>query len=407
MKQLLFFPALLILWMNNQSHSQVQTRYIQPITIHPGYASTDDSIVTLYNPTVNSNQKLLVFLPGTGAQTKHYLKFPSLAANLGYHCISLSYPNGYPTVAMSCAGNADADCYYHIRQEVCYGTDVSPDVTVDTLNSIHMRLINTLNYLTNTYPSENWDQFMNNGEPAWHLIAISGHSQGGGHALYLAKTKTCERMLMFAGADDYSNYYSSPANWTYNPGLTPVNHFYSFLHRNDDVWDYSKQFAVVQATGMTANGDDSTLVDNLVAPYGYSHCLYTEVPPNFPNIYSAEHNGMVVDFYTPSDGNGTPLYQPVWEYMLTDETAGMTNYLDKNQFLIGPNPGDGLLFLFTSGQEQINNLVVYDQQGQTIFLEDNVFPDEPIDLRFLTNGMYILQISTSNQTARQRLLIVH
>lgn len=233
------------------SFGQLTGLFITPNTIDPAYPTTDDSNYVAVNLSVTSNNKLLVFLPGTGARTKNYLLFPNLAADLGYHCISLSYPNGYPTVASLCSGSTDTNCYHDIRQEVCYGTDVSSNITVDTLNSINTRLIKTLNYLDSIYPTQGWGIYLSGGNPVWSKIAVSGHSQGGGHALYLAKTRPCERMIMFAGADDYSNYYSQPANWIHYPSLTPVSKFFSFLNLNDDVWTYSKQFSVVQGIGMT------------------------------------------------------------------------------------------------------------------------------------------------------------
>ena len=369
----------LILLCSMKTFAQLNAFYVTPNSVNNSYVVGEDSNYVVTNPSVPPLNKLLVFLPGTGAKPKHYLLFPNLAANLGYHCINLTYPNGYPTVAMLCAGNSNADCYANLRQEVCYGTPVSEDVDVDSLNSINTRLYNTLSYLAANYPSQNWGQFLSGNTMDWSKIAISGHSQGGGHALYFAKTQSCERMIMFAGADDYSNYYSQPANWTFVPGQTSTGKYFSFLHLNDDVWDYAKQYAVVQATGMTAN-DDSTLVDYLNSPYNNSHCLYTTVTPLYPGIYSAEHNGTVVDYFTPRDGNNDPLYTPVWTYMLSDEVAEVQS---KNEMHLSlyPNPATKTINIGNSSLDPFEIIIttelgqiIHQDSGNNLSIDCSAFP---------------------------------
>ena len=379
-----------------------------PNTIDSNYPITDDSNYVVFNPSVTSNHKLLLFLPGTGAKTKHYQLFPDLAANLGYHSVSIAYPNGFPTVAMLCANNSDTNCYYHIRQEVCYGTDVSPDVSVDTLNSIVTRLTKTLEYLIITYPSQGWDQFMNNGNLVWDKIAVSGHSQGGGHALYLAKTQSCERMIMFSGADDYSDFYSHPANWIYYSSITPIHKFFSFLHLNDDVWDYSKQYAVAQATGMTANGDDSTIVDGAVPNYSNSHCLYTAVPLLHSSIYSAEHNGPVVDYYVPLDNQNLPIYNPVWTYMLTDNVlAEITeNDLQKMSVTLYPNPLQNDLYLLFD-RKCNSTITLFDAQGEQVNSSSFIFQSEvKMDLSTVDTGIYFAEIKINESLISRHKVIV-
>lgn len=386
--------TLLLLSATNQCFGQPSSFFIRTEILDPGYPADDDSIYVTLNPSVAANGKLLIFLPGTGAKTRHYLEFPNLAASLGYRCISLSYPNGYPTIATICAGSSDADCYYDIRREVCYGEDVSANVDVDPLNSIYTRLVKTLEYLIAQYPQQQWEQFLDNGEPEWENIAVSGHSQGSGHALYLAKTQSVDRLIMFAGANDYSNYYSSPASWTSLPGITPVNRFFSFLHLRDDVWDYSSQYAVVQATGMTAN-DDSTLTDNQLPPYGHSHCLYTDLVPEHDALYSAEHNGVVVDFYVP--GNSQPVYVPVWTYMLSENAAGILP-VTVTDFVIYPNPA-GTSFLITlSGTGDLPvALIISSVTGEIVHQEWLTSAHASVDLSGLPVGTYLVQAGTGKQ----------
>lgn len=383
--------------------AQLTTLYIPPHLTDNNYTAAQDSHYVALNTAAISNNRLLVFLPGTGAKTKHYTYFPALAADLGYHCVAVAYPNGYPSIASLCAGNADTNCYRNISQEVCYGTDVSSNVNVDTLNCINTRLVKLLQYLSTTYPANGWGQFLNGASLAWGTIVVSGHSQGSGHALYLAKTQSCDRVIMFSGADDYSNLYSKPANWVYIPGYTAINRHFSFLHLQDDVWDYSKQFSVVQAAGMTANGDDSTLVDNITSPYLNSHCLYTNVTPLHAGIYSSFHNAPVVDYYTPLGNGSQALYTPVWTYMLTVNTStGIEQNSTKTGLKIFPNPFNNEITITELNTNTARILQVINTFGQ-IVLEKNIpslVSDHSItiDLNMLSPGLYIIRVG--NFTAR-------
>lgn len=381
---LLFFSGL------TQVQAQLTTFYVRPETINAGYTAAQDSHYVAFNPSVTSNGKLLVFFPGTGALTKHYLLFPQLAANLGYHCISVAYPNGSPTVAQMCAGNSDADCYRDIHEEVCYGNDVSTNVTVDDLNSIHDRMVSLLQYLHTQYPSAGWGAFLSSNEPVWNMITLSGHSQGSGHALYLAKTKTCDRLIMFAGANDYSNYYSSSANWVSEAGLTNPSRYFSLLHLRDEVWDYAKQYAVVKDISMTAYGDDSTKIDFLSAPYSNSHCLYTDIEPLHPALAGAYHNGMAVDFFTP-----LAMIEPVWTYMLSTMVVdGILDAKSKASTLkLYPNPVTEQLNVTCTSAISSAPIQVLNMYGEVLIEEILEGSGSSFSTSELKPGVYLLRVN--------------
>lgn len=75
------------------------------------------------------------------------------------------------------------------------GEDVSPLVSVNAANSITGRLVSLLTYLNSNFPTEGWGQYLTNGQPRWDLITVAGHSQGGGHAGYLAKLVSLDRAV--------------------------------------------------------------------------------------------------------------------------------------------------------------------------------------------------------------------
>src|ERR1700741_47470 len=126
--------------------SQLSAFYVYPNATDNNYTMAQDSHYVALNNSVVSNGKLFVFIGGTGSLTKHYKHLPQLAANMGYHAVSISYPN-FPSISASCGGSANSNCYEDFRQEVCYGTPLSSSVSVDTFNCIYTRLVKLLNYL--------------------------------------------------------------------------------------------------------------------------------------------------------------------------------------------------------------------------------------------------------------------
>lgn len=349
-----------------------------------GYAAVQDSHVVSLNKNVASLSRLLVFLPGTGAQARHYLLFPRLAANLGYHCINLAYPNA--EAAASCASVADQNCYTLFRREVCYGTPGSDQVNVDSLNSIYTRLLKTLIYLNATYPNDGWGQFLSvSGDPiAWNKVVTAGHSQGSGHALMLGKDRVVNRVIMFAGPQDYNYVNGNTANWISATGKTPVNGLYSFLHLRDEVSLYSVQYKALDAMGLLGISD-SLRVDFTTAPYQQSHTLYTDATPKNSGMTGAYHNAPVVDFYTPGTLTN-PDFTAVWTYLLT--AANSTGIQENQQagFRLYPNPASGEIRIQTTeGDHQIQ---LIDITGKTIKNYRETGSLITIDVSKMAAGMY-------------------
>jgi len=382
---LLLLPAL-------GARAQVTSFYVAPHAMDTAYTTAQDSSYVCIDASVASNGKLLIFLDGSGSNTKDYTYYPQLAAALGYHCISVAYPNS-PTVGSLCSASSDSLCYDKVRQEICYGTDASTLVSVDTFNSIYTRTVKLLQYLAATYPSAGWDAFLSGGVPVWASIVMSGHSQGSGHALYFAKTHPVYRVVMFSGADDYSAWYSAPAHWIHNASATPVSSYYSFLHLQDDVVPYSEEFAIVQALGMTASGDDSTLVDHISFPYLNSHCLYTDATPNHVSIASSYHDATVVDFFTPLGGSGY-LFDSVWYYTLQiPATTGIESPSQQPAFSLYPVPARDVINLLPqstgAGRVQITDL-----SGRVLISVSAVFQKGSpmaMGIASLPPGAYVIQ----------------
>jgi hypothetical protein len=75
----------------------------------------------------------------------------------------------------------------------------------------------------------------------WSKVALSGHSQGSGHALFLARDFNAERLIILAGPPDILNDGQpnhAPVPWVVamasTPPRTPIANFYTFIHEDDN-----------------------------------------------------------------------------------------------------------------------------------------------------------------------------
>lgn len=357
--------------------AQVQTIFVKPAQTDTSYSTSEDSSAVSVNSSFQLN-KLFLFFGGTGSSSStDYNALRLHSANLGFDFINLSYPNA--VAASSLANSTDSLAFDKYRQELCFGTPVSADVAVDSLNAIYTRILKLIQYLDVTYPAQNWGQYLTTPNSLdWTKIIVGGHSQGSGHASYLAKQYLVDRVLMFAGPNDYSDHFSNSANWLRQSGTTPIERHYVYLSLNDEIVDFSKQFENVSGLGMLTN-DDTTLVDSLTTPFGNSHCLYTS---QSPGIVVLNHNVPIKQ---------TPLNNSVWTYMLTDSiTTSIKNVFDKKTIQIFPNPTNDWIKI-QSSKFQNKPYLIYNLTGKLIrsgmLTKQNV-----IDISEMKAGLYILKI---------------
>jgi len=350
---------------------------VKPISTNPNYANNEDSSRVSHNSGFQVN-KLFLFLGGTNSSSSStYNALRIRSVNLGFDFINLSYPN--TVAAASLSNDSDSLVFDKYRQEICFGTNISPDVSVDSLNSIATRVLNLIVYLDNTYPSDNWGQYLFNNTVDWTKIVVGGHSQGSGHAAYLAKYFGMDRVLMFAGPNDYSDFHTSSANWLSTFGATPSQHYFCYLSLNDEIVDFSKQFANMQALGML-DFDDSTYVDNLSSPYSNSRFLYTT---QSPGLVILDHN-VPVKLSTINNG--------VWDYMLTSPIIMGVEEGQQSKFTIFPNPTNNLLYVNMIEGGFSNDYEIVNMAGQTI--KKNELKG-PINVMNLESGVYFIKIGES------------
>jgi hypothetical protein len=290
--------------------STSECRELLPNETNPAIKDWNEPHIVCSPADDNPLGKLFVYFPGTGATPDYYTYLSNTAAESGLHVINLRYPNDRSVNLQICPRDNDNACNEKVRQEIAQGVDVSPNVEVDMENSIEGRLLSVLTYLSETYPDEGWSQYLTDGTVRWDSVITAGHSQGGGHAVYIAYQHHVDRAISFAWADVRRG---EMAGWlTDNVSQTPPDSYYLFYHEQDDrVAKFQPQ--LIEALGLESFGEP-VIVDGNRAPFENSHALVATYPA--PQGERA-HNTHVVDQALIFDDNGAPIYEPVWQFLLT------------------------------------------------------------------------------------------
>jgi hypothetical protein len=199
---------------------------IQPSDTDPTISAQNLDHIVIYDRTAKPGN-ILLFLTGTGGVPPGPLRFLNRAVEHGYRAINLSYVDT-PAVAQICLGanlRSDPDCAEQFRVKRIYGTDATPLIQDQPQDAIMNRFAKLLAYLAAADPQGHWDQYLEGASPIWSRIAVSGQSQGGGMAEYIAQHQLVARVIVFSGGWDHSPG-SQIARWYGHKSLTPPDHWF-------------------------------------------------------------------------------------------------------------------------------------------------------------------------------------
>lgn len=380
----------------------LEIREVKPRDTDPNIAIELLSHQVYINPNCESNGKLLLHLVGTIDSPRSTTFYPSLAANNGFKAISLKYRN-LDSATELCRTNSDVDCYTNFHEELIYGTDSSPDLEINESEGIYNRVLKLLIYLNEVLPDEGWGDFLSSEtEIDWSNITISGHSQGGGHATFIAKNHEVERVIAFASPNEYSTFFNATAPWLSVPGETPDDRFYAFANVFDDVVDFDEQYSCWDALNMT-NFGDSLSVDQKTCPFTNTKILYTR--ETMDEGLKPNHSLMIIDDFTPIE-NGVPKFLKVWEYLLNVCTISDLNdvhdvALKANVY---PNPTSGQVTI--ESEEIIQAIEIFNVQG---ILLQKLNPNRnlvQLDLN-ANNRLLIFNVLSDSEKRKSFKLLVH
>ena len=234
----------------------------------------------------SSSDYLKVFLPATLSSPA---PFSCLLASLGGPVVGLMYEwlhdadanragqcavkyNSTQSLQYSnCLASGTEDALRGGRREGIW-QDVHP------LDSIQGRLTLLLEYLVLNYPSEGWDRFLVEAPgtrvPAWPDIWLLGHSQGAGHAAYMAQAYELRGAGILGGPQQLCDL---AACWTARPWKTQSVRV--LVHRDEEYYDV----AVRNLQNTPSDGPFAAFAE----PFDISNVTdSTRLPQNVPWVTS-------------------------------------------------------------------------------------------------------------------------
>ncbi|MES2460374.1 MAG: hypothetical protein V4671_07310 [Armatimonadota bacterium] len=300
--------------LTGQEPAQKSPYPVKPSVTEAAITAFNDPHLVYFNRSVKPRSELLFFLPGTNGKPGGTNLFCQTAADLGYHTLALSYPTDTPATAVR--NSSDPQAFEKFRLEIIEGKDLSPQVSVSRANSIENRLIKLLQYLDKSDPKGGWGQYLTaSGALNWPRIAVSGHSQGGGHAAVIATKHRVARAIMTGAPKDFDRVRNKPAAWYGHPA-TPVSGLFTFNHELDrQGCDFAQQLLICKAMGLDKFGS-SVRVDEVPSPFRGSRILTTNFKGS-PTDSVRAHSSVISDRGCPKGQDGKPIFRPVWEWMMT------------------------------------------------------------------------------------------
>ena len=293
------FIALMVLISGSASlYAQAKVLRVEAGQTDPAIESVHGPHIALHDPQAADCHRLYLFLVGTGGEATGSQKMDGIVAGWGYHAISLDYEN--KVISVACAHSLDPTTFGRYREAIVTGAAVSDKIKVTPANSILNRFEKLLTYLVKHDPEGGWDQFVKDGRPVWSHIIVGGHSQGSGHAAYIGKMFSVDRVLIFSGPQDYMDDLRQPAPWQANPSATPPYRFFAFLAKEDP---FNTQHQIANCVLLMHLSKPETLtVKPGEAIHNNCHILINDLPAKSP------HGSTVL-----------PEFENVWKYMLTEE----------------------------------------------------------------------------------------
>lgn len=230
-KFLLVQTILGLLFFTVNAQSNLVKLEIKPSVTDPLIKAADTPHLVLYNPNIKQG-KLLLYMPGTnGISNKGPAKLFTTAIEQGYRVINLSYIN-FPAGVTTCVGEVlanDPACIEKFRIKRIYGDNVTALIPDEPQDAIMNRFTKLLIHLTKVDKKGNWEMYLEKGLPKWEEIAVTGQSQGGGMAAYIAKRTRVAKVISFSGGWDQSSK-GQIAKWYFGNSATPAERWHGVYH---------------------------------------------------------------------------------------------------------------------------------------------------------------------------------
>lgn len=181
----------------------------------------------------SSSAPLVVFMPGTHGEPSRGRDLLEVVAGQGYRVIGLEYDDT-PAVAQVCPKDPDPACADSFRHARINGGGNSRWASNSAAESIIGRLTSLLKLLDARHPKDGWGAYLDDGQPNWKRIVVSGLSQGAGMAAHIAKEHEVARVVLFSSPWDFTGPQREPAPWLSRPSATPLDRWFAEYNKREN-----------------------------------------------------------------------------------------------------------------------------------------------------------------------------
>jgi hypothetical protein len=220
-------------------------------------------------------------------------------ANTGYRMIAMGWTNENGAFV------AEDDFFENVRGELAYGEDLSPAIEIGPSDSLVSRLVTLLDYLATIHPDMGWEAYRNpsgtgNDRIRWDLIVISGWSEGGGQAAWMAGNHEFDGVVLISGPKDLGGDIGAPqlppAPWVFDPRVTPACRHMGFYHREEIKVPLTVDELLLSwdAFEMLPLGEPGVDVDTNVPPYDDTRVINT-IATDWEDDTCSFHGSMAKD----------------------------------------------------------------------------------------------------------------
>lgn len=195
----------------------------------------------IYDPAVE--EPLVVWLPGThGKPSDGSRPLLRTMREAGFRVIGLSYLND-EAVGQVCVGQRlrrQPRCAALMRQQRVWGDAPGAPIDDRPADAIVPRLTALLRHLAAQDPAGHWEGYLDGDEPRWRRLVLTGQSQGGGMAAFLAQTRAVAGVITFSGGWDRAPD-GGLASWYRRPSVTPPQRWHATYHVKEGAADLLAQ----------------------------------------------------------------------------------------------------------------------------------------------------------------------
>lgn len=206
------------------------------------------------------NGRALLHLVGTYSDPLDDHRFAEHACAEGWAAMVPMYENrNHPR---DICGD-DGPCYEAFHREILFGEPGAPDpVDVHPVDAIDARALGLIAHLARGGDAAGpWSSVAAAlSVDDFRAVAVSGHSQGAGHAVYLGGERAAERVVILAGPSDRigdgtPGHAAVPWVASFAPA-TAADRFFGYIHRDDMVANVDQVIATWDALGVGADSCD-------------------------------------------------------------------------------------------------------------------------------------------------------